>query len=199
MPRHPFPKDKKKGFLGMKGLINPRAKDRSVASAELSTPRLLRQLGMALNERRARRDDEAESEENVTAKNEFDDGSGFGESCVFDEETGQVNCHGEVEEGVDVSGGGGKNAEKGTKARGLGDILIGMANASDKRKKDRSDRLERTAKFFEKRSTIGSPYSDFRVNMPIMQALARYFDRRSEMADARRSVKPKSNVTRMRF
>tara|TARA_R100001163_G_scaffold57718_1_gene45713 strand:- start:834 stop:1424 length:591 start_codon:yes stop_codon:yes gene_type:complete len=193
-PKNP----KGKGFLGMKGLISPRAKERGIATADLSTPSLLRQLGMSLNERRARRDDEGE--EDLIAENKFDDGSGFGESCVFDEETGQVNCHAyaEEEEG-DVSGGGGKNAEKGTKARGLGDVLIAMADRSDKRKKDRSDRLERTARFFEKRSTIGSPYSDFRANMPIMQALARYFDRRSEMVDARRSVKPRSNVTRMRF
>jgi len=76
------------------------------------------------------------------------------------------------------------------KSKGLGDVLIAMADASDKRKRDRSDSREKLARYFEKRSTIGSPYGSFRANMPLMQALARYFDRRSEVIDSRRSRLP---------
>ena len=185
-PKNP----KRKGYLGMKGLTNPRAKERGIATSDLSTSRLLRNLGRSMNQKRLERQAEEGDKDVTFGGADFDDGSGFGESCVFNEETGQIDCHGDVKEGVDVSGGGGKNAEKGVKSKGIGDVLIAMADRSDKRKKDRSDSREKLARFFEKRSTIGSPQGDFRANMPLMQALARYFDRRSEVIDSRRSRLP---------
>lgn len=187
MPRNP----KKKGYLGMKGIFNPMAKQRAAASADISLARGLRNLGQSLNQKRAERMDEESGDNSVTVgTSDFDDGSGFGESCVYDEKTGQVNCHGEVEEGVDVSGGGGKNAQKGGKAKTLGDRLIAMANAADKRKDDRSAKKDDTATWFRKHSTIGSPRSNFRANMPLMQLLSRYYDRRAEMIKSRRSRIP---------
>ena len=175
----------------MKGIFNPMAKEREAASADISIPRALRNLGHSLNQKRAERMNE-ESEDNsaTVGTSDFDDGSGFGESCVFNEETGQVDCHGDVKEGVDVSGGGGKNAERGVKSKGLGDVLIAMANAADKRKDARSAKKDRIATYIRKHSTIGSPYSNFRMNMPLFQLLSRYYDRRAEMIKSRRSRIP---------
>lgn len=186
MPKNP----KKKGYLGMKGIFNPMAKQRTAASADISIPRALRNLGQSLNQRRAERQAEEEDTDITAGGADFDDGSGFGESCVFNEETGQVDCHGDVKEGVDVSGGGGKNAEKGGKSKGLGDVLIAMANRADKRKDIRSAKKDDTAKYLRDRSTLGSPYSDFRANMPLIQLLSRYYDRRAEMIKSRRSRIP---------
>ncbi len=184
------PNPKSKGIFGTKGLINPRARRRQVGSAEFSMPRALRSVGQSLNDRRA----EKESEETEEANNElqsggvpyaqaFDDGSGGGKQCVINED-GEIDCTGQPE-GEGGNSGVKDGLARGAQSKSLGDLFIAMANNADDRKRERQKTYKTLARFFEDRSTIGN--HDAQLNLPMMQLVARHFDRRGQKVKSRRS------------
>jgi len=183
------PNPKSVGVFGTRGLINPRARRRQVGSAEIAGPRLLRALGQAMNDRAAEREDDEFSEAAQDQKETgglyapaFDDGSGGGKQCIINED-GEIDCTGEPTGGASAYGGFGP--DKGHEARSLGDMLIAMADSADKRKRRRQKTNKDLARFFEDRSTLGG--HDAQLNLPLMQLVARYFDRRSQKVKSRRS------------
>lgn len=183
------PNPKSVGVFGTRGLINPRAKRRQVGSAEIAGPRLLRALGQAMNDRAAEREDDEFSEAAQDQRETgglyapaFDDGSGGGKQCIINED-GEIDCTGEPTGGASAYGGFGP--ARGAKSKSFGDILIAMANNADKRKRRRQKTNKDLARFFEDRSTLGD--HDAQINLPLMQLVARYFDRRSQKVKSRRS------------
>ena len=183
------PNPKSVGVFGTRGLINPRAKRRQVGSAEIAGPRLLRALGQAMNDRAAEREDDEFSEAAQDQRETgglyapaFDDGSGGGKQCIINED-GEIDCTGEPTGGASAYGGFGP--ARGAKSKSLGDMLIAMANNADKRKRRRQKTNKDLARFFEDRSTLGG--HDAQLNLPLMQLVARYFDRRSQKVKSRRS------------
>ena len=183
------PNPKSVGVFGTRGLINPRARRRQVGSAEIAGPRLLRALGQAMNDRAAEREDDEFSEAaqdqretGVLYAPAFDDGSGGGKQCIINED-GEIDCTGEPTGGASAYGGFGP--ARGAKSKSLGDMLIAMANNADKRKRRRQKTNKDLARFFEDRSTLGG--HDAQLNLPLMQLVARYFDRRSQKVKSRRS------------
>ena len=183
------PNPKSVGVFGTRGLINPRAKRRQVGSAEIAGPRLLRALGQAMNDRAAEREDDEFSEAAQDQRETgglyapaFDDGSGGGKQCIINED-GEIDCTGEPTGGASAYGGFGP--ARGAKSKSFGDILIAMANNADKRKRRRQKTNRDMARFFEDRSTLGD--HDAQINLPLMQLVARYFDRRSQKVKSRRS------------
>lgn len=183
------PNPKSVGVFGTRGLINPRAKRRQVGSAEIAGPRLLRALGQAMNDRAAEREDDEFSEAAQDQRETgglyapaFDDGSGGGKQCIINED-GEIDCTGEPTGGASAYGGFGP--ARGAKSKSFGDILIALANNADKRKRRRQKTNKDLARFFEDRSTLGD--HDAQINLPLMQLVARYFDRRSQKVKSRRS------------
>ena len=183
------PNPKSVGVFGTRGLINPRARRRQVGSAEIAGPRLLRALGQAMNDRAAEKEDDEFSEAAQDQRETgglyapaFDDGSGGGKQCIINED-GEIDCTGEPTGGASAYGGFGP--ARGAKSKSLGDMLIAMANNADKRKRRRQKTNKDLARFFEDRSTLGG--HDAQLNLPLMQLVARYFDRRSQKVKSRRS------------
>ena len=184
------PNPKSVGVFGTRGLINPRAKRRQVGSAEISGPRLLRALGQAMNDRAAEKEDDEFSEAAQDQKETgglyapaFDDGSGGGKQCIINED-GEIDCTGQPTEQGGNSGVK-DGLARGAQSQSFGDILIAMANSADKRKRRRQKTNKDLARFFEDRSTLGG--HDAQINLPLMQLVARYFDRRSQKVKSRRS------------
>ena len=179
------------GFFGTKGFINPRARTRQIGSSEFSLERMIRDLGYALKERERRKEaeeaEEAEGElysSGEATMGAFDDGSGGGKQCVINDD-GEIDCTGEPTGGASAYGGFGP--ARGAKSESFGDILIALANRAGDRKIDRQKANKNIARYFEDRSQFGArnPDTDV-VNNPLMLALARYFDRRSQKIKSKR-------------